>query len=107
MTVYFEVGKIGLIYSSDYGYAGGATCSALTTTTCAATNWLIPTSGTYWTISPNASSSESAWVVYSSGNAGSPTVSDTNSIRPSVYLKPSVKITGGDGTEDNPYRLSA
>ena len=33
-------------------------------------------------------------------------VQDSGAVRPVVYLKPSIQITGGDGSEFNPYTLS-
>ena len=33
-------------------------------------------------------------------------VSYSDGVRPTLYLKSSVKITSGDGSEDNPYQLS-
>ena len=59
----------------------------------------------WWTLAPYSSSN--VWYVNDSGIAskGSPQFNIIGS-RPSINLKSSVKIVGGDGTEDNPYRLN-
>ena len=57
------------------------------------------TNGNYWsTLTPANSSS-----IY--GNDSSFNVASFNNVRPSINLKPEIKIVGGDGTEENPYRL--
>ena len=57
------------------------------------------TNGNYWsTLTPANSSS-----IY--GNDSSLNVASFNNVRPSINLKPEIKIVGGDGTEENPYRL--
>ena len=43
--------------------------------------------------------------VYTAGQASTSGSSGSFGVRPSINLKPSVKIVGGDGTENNPYRL--
>ena len=115
-------GKVGLMYPSDYGYAtaGGGTkkdrekClytplsiwdNALYTN-CPNNDWLFKDSG-QWTITPDSSSSSaySVFEIESDGSVGSYYASLKYSIRPVVYLKSSVKITGGDGTQNLPYTL--
>ena len=100
------VDKIGLIYPSDFGYAGGATCTDVTSSSCGTTNWLTLSSSNYWTISPSASYSNFAWRVTSSGYAYNDFVSDTSGVRPAIYLSSKVQIIGGDGTDGNAYILS-
>ena len=99
------VGKIGLIYPSDFGYAGGATCTNVKDSTCGTTNWLKASSH-YWTISPTASSSNNAWRVASSGLVSSFYFDAAFGVRPAIYLSSKVQIIGGDGTDGNAYRLS-
>jgi len=104
-------GLIGLIYTSDFGYAG-TNCGSYTiydyddASSCGKTsNWLTPSSGYYWTISPRASIIGSAWRVYSGGyayNGGN--VSDQYGVRPAAYLSSNVQIIGGDG-DTVPYKL--
>ena len=107
------VGKIGLIYTSDFGYAG-TNCGSYTiydydnASSCGKTsNWLTPSSGYYWTISPHASSSNSVWSVYSGGYAGGGnSVPSQIGVRPAAYLSSNVQIIGGDGSTV-PYKLNS
>jgi len=120
-------GKIGLIYPSDFGYAGGSTCPSVTYIDCAQNNW-VPNGAWNWTITSFAGY-EAYDCDFSIGNcrtfAGGPTVvlgldteigpatthetnvwSHVNGVRPSLYLKSNVKIIDGDGSKKDPYKLS-
>ncbi len=57
----------------------------------------------WWTLTPSDASY--IWNVDHGRTGGYSTVY-TNGVRPSINLKSSVKIAGGDGTIDNPYRLN-
>ena len=63
-------------------------------------------SHSWWTLTP--ASSSRMYYVMSTGlldeSIGS-TSQSSNSVRPSINLKSSVRIVDGDGTVDNPYRL--
>ena len=115
-------GKVGLIYPSDYGYAtsGGnttlrATClntsmynwSGSGVSDCKNNDWLLPSS-TQWTMSPRADSSSAIGVFYI-GNDGIlynyGGADGTRAVYPVVFLKSSIAITGGTGTESDPYTL--
>lgn len=102
---------IGLIYVSDFGFAGvncGNSVISGYNNSCGPNNWLTATQfdGLYWTISPFADVSGDAWVINSSGRAISDGVGGIQSVRPSVYLKSDIEITSGQGTKSNPYKLS-
>ena len=110
-------GYVGLIYPSDYGYAVGGeartNCLANTnlyeykTNNCYTNDWLH--NSTYqWTLSPYASSSGaySVFFVYSDGRVRYGYASSGYSVRPALFLKSQVKITGGNGSTTNPYTLS-
>ena len=58
---------------------------------------------TYWTLTPYSDSS--VWISLSNGSANNILSTQTRSIRPSLNLKSNVIITGGDGTENNPFTL--
>ena len=58
----------------------------------------------WWTLTPYSASSVRS--VYSNGNAYYDDPTDADGVRPSINLKSSVRIVGGDGTVDNPYRLN-
>ena len=100
-------GKIALIYPSDYGYASTdqACRSGLGSSNCKNENWLF-NSADQWTLSPfsgyvlHVFSVNSGGVVYGSGAGG------TSSVRPVLFLKSNVVITGGTGDEKDPYTIS-
>jgi len=107
-------GKIALIYASDYAYASGEQSCLYDVrgeeSTCNLENWLqVKTSGDeYWTLAPQSSSENSyrIWVIGNTKKLEYDNVSDVYKIFPSLYLKSSVKIISGDGTQNNPYKLS-
>ena len=100
------VGKIGLIYPSDYGYAGGDKPLYDIDESRKTSNWLTLSETIYWTISPGTNSSNGAWAVIYDGRACDDYINYTNSVRPALYLHQDVQIIGGDGTDGNAYRLS-
>ena len=57
----------------------------------------------WWTLTPNPTGG--VITVGINGGIGGNAVSAANGIRPSINLKPEIKIVSGNGTEDNPYRL--
>lgn len=103
------VGTIGLIYPSDFAYAG-INCGDYTiydyANSCGATNnWLTYTTS-YWTISPSEAYNNRTWYVRVGGYAASYFVNKSLGVRPSLYLKSNVTfIENGNGTEDAPYIL--
>ncbi len=115
------VGQVGLMYPSDYGYAtsGGTTNDrqmCLNTALyswnksidCYQNNWLYNSSYYQWTMTsvPDSSNTRNIFAVYASGHVPNSISSTATGVRPVVYLKSNVKITGGDGTSINPYQLS-
>ena len=98
-------GKIGLIYPSDYGYAS-TSGTDIRNSAIGTTNWL--NSGSYWTLSPYASSGSAnlAWNVNSS-NVDYNNAYRGHGVRPAIYLKSDVSITSGDGSSStNAYQIS-
>ena len=58
----------------------------------------------WWSITPNISSA--VWYVNSNGILSSfYNASDAYGVRPTINLKPEIKIVLGDGSKENPYRL--
>lgn len=109
------IGLVGLMYPSDYIY----TYSLGVDYTCYNTpgnckidldaspsmGWLYNNNYAQWTMSPKSSNNN----VFCIGGAGS--IKDFSrtylyGTRPVLYLKSNVKITSGDGTIDNAYKLS-
>ena len=109
------VGKLGLMYVSDYGYAS-SNCenkriydynsSANDIRACNDTNWLYNIKDNEWILPQNASYSNYAFNVRSGGLAHDNYVSFYQfAVRPVLYLISSVQINGGNGTSSNPYTL--
>ena len=115
------IGKIGLMYPSDYGYAtsGGSTTNRETclntelfnwdrssVSDCKDNDWLYDSSNDQWTITPYSNSSAYVYFVYSSGDVHNRRTSFRRTVSPALYLSSNVKISGGEGTESSPYQLS-
>lgn len=108
-------GNIGLIYPSDYGYAtSNEECRVnirnYSGENCKSNDWLYDESN-YWTITSwpftGNVSAVNVWSIYSNGNAYHDyDAVNVLGVRPSVYLKPSVRIVSGTGTSTDPYKLS-
>ena len=119
----FWTGKVALIYPSDYGYAtaGGTTTNR---STCIGTlSTYYNQSGETWMNNNYSDCKDNNWIPYgwalspssyNSGNAmdvNTGTVSGTSAdnadpARPAVYLKSEISISGGNGSESEPYLLA-
>ena len=104
------VGKLSLMYASDYGYAASDACAQTlnnyANATCKNNNWLFKGIDE-WILPQSASGRAIAFFVESGGIVyGEGIVSDFQlAVRPVLYLISSVEITGGDGTSSSPYTL--
>ena len=96
--------KIGLMYVSDYAYASGNFACNNTQLVNASymgnRNWLYK--GYEWTITPRGDSATYAFDVNNDGYVNNGTHYGYG-LRPTFYLKSSIKIKSGDGTFENPY----
>ncbi len=110
----YKNAKIGLMYVSDYLYAAypDAWDQVITNSggysndTVKANNWMF-LGKTEWTISRMANYGNNAWYVNPEGYVGCTNITITVSgVWPSFYLDSSTKIKSGNGTHDNPFRLS-
>ena len=105
------IGKLALMYASDYGYAASDECTQnlfdYDNATCKNNNWLYNIKVSEWILPQNASNSNNAFYVSSVGNAGIyGNVSNVQlAVRPVLYLTSSAQITGGNGTSSSPYTL--
>ena len=114
------LGKVGLIYPSDYGYAStdsgcrnnlrdGVTYINNTwdysNVSCKSTNNWLQIGAWYWTLSPYSTDSNNAFNVFGGGDVNDYIAYNGRAVRPSVYLKSNIRITGGSGTQINPYIL--
>ena len=115
------VGKVGLMYPSDYGYAtsGGSTTNrnaclnkelynwdSSSYSDCKNNDWLYNSSIYQWTIMPRAFISDYVFYVSATGYVSYKNVYYSFGARPVVHLKSNIKITSGDGSSSNPYQLS-
>ena len=116
-------GHLGLMYPSDYGYAtsGGSTADRATclnkelfnwdssnVSDCKNNDWLY-NSSEQWTLSPCVSSSF-AYLAFSAapdGFVSSRYLFYGLVVRPVGYLLPSVKISSGTGSQDDPFVLES
>ena len=113
-------GKVGLMYPSDFGYAttGGTSMNRTscldeaihnwnTNYDCYGNNWLYDSNYVQWSLTPFANSSRSNEVFsISLSNVSYDDAYVDKGIRPSVYVISKTMIVGGEGTSENPYKLS-
>ena len=116
------IGKIGLMYVSDYGYAtenceskalaSGVSYSDTTLQKCNDTNWLYNLKTGEWLLTPYSKSNAKVYKLFEEGyiqeyyTKYNSSYYNSQAVRPVLYLKSNVKITGGTGTNANPYTLS-
>ena len=114
-------GKIGLMYSSDYGYAtsGGSTtdrasCLAkelfnwgsFSYSDCKNNDWLYDSSNNQRTLTPISAYSNTLFNVSSYGPVNTRHAYDYDAVSPALYLSSNVRISGGNGSKTNPFTLS-
>ncbi len=114
-------GAIALMYPSDYAYATDSTQDTCDSTliwnweaNCKVNNWLLDSTKDQWTLTPDNADPLYAYTIKTSGAIRL----DTNGndvkleylVRPTLYLKPNVRITNADldqaGTKEKPFLLS-
>ena len=103
--------KIGIMYASEYGYAASpanwnTNLGDYSSTMAIDNNWMHM--GYYdWTITRSLSGNTSySFGVSDTGYVYSNHVSDIyGGVRPSFYLISSVELSGGNGTQTDPYRI--
>ena len=93
---------VGLLTADEIILAGGTNSDN--------TSYYLYTNQTWWTMSPHTFESgdyyAGGYYVSNNGRLYGNGVYDTRGVRPSISVKPSVKIaTGGDGTAQNPYEF--
>lgn len=116
-------GKIGLMYPSDYGYATSGGNSVNRTncldtilynwrntvvTDCKENNWLYKPGVTQWLLTPEANVADAShvFIAFEDGIVGRSLTYFPCEIRPAVYLKSNIKITSGNGSINNAFKLS-
>lgn len=114
------IGKVGLMYPSDYGYAtsGGSStnrnsCLAKELynwdssgySDCKNNDWMYNSNIWQWTMSPRADYSYGVFSVRNAGDVRNSAAHLTTAGRPVVYLKSTIKVISGSGTTSSPYIL--
>ncbi len=108
-------GKVGLMYPSDYGYATSGDINTTRTmclekfdwfdyNECFINDWLY-TSYIYHTLSPDSVTSHSVFFIDSGGYVDSNYAYLAEGVRPSIYLKPDIFVSLGNGSKESPYIL--
>ncbi len=106
-------GNVGLMYPSDYGFAVGGSekNSCLNTSvynyssSCKNANWLYSNSDKSTMTHTLESSGTGVFYITHLGDMGSYEASKNFATHPVVYLDKDVVITGGNGSENNPYTI--
>ena len=103
------VGKIALMYASDYGYASSEECvkTLFNSQSCAGNNWLSNNTNS-WLLPQSTNSTAGVFHMkgtYITHYNGSDNYDSDRPLMvfPTLYLKPSVKIIMGNGTSTDPY----
>ena len=114
------IGKVGLMYPSDYGYAtsGGSStnrnsCLAKELynwdssgySDCKNNDWMCNSNIWQWTMSPRADYSAYVFDVSYPGFVDYYRAYNAFAGRPVVYLKSTIKVISGSGTTSSPYIL--
>ena len=92
------------MYVSDYLYTSGYFASTNTTngyTFYGQQNWLY--NGQEWTITSQGSGSTNVFYVSDSGSVNNSSAGNPYDLRPTFYLKSTIKIKSGEGTINNPF----
>ena len=113
-------GKIGLMYSSDYGYAtsGGTTkdraaClakellnwKASDFSDCKGNDYLYNSSLYQWTLSPQSAAADIVFYVRADGFVIDGSANYTRAVRPALFLKSNIQVDKGTGAKSDPYQL--
>ena len=106
-------GKVALVTVSEYlrGNSNKNSCSSFrlnnyNSSSCINTNWMY-INDYWWTLSPCDGTSNRSFDVFSNGYINYYNVNYSDyAVRPVVYLSSDIKITGGDGSQSNPYEIS-
>jgi len=104
------IGKIGLIYPSDYifPYALGVNAACFDNpSNCDGyiLGWFY-NGKNMWTMFPESKRSTHSLRINGNNIFSYNSSKNSYQIKPTLYLSPKVKITSGDGSQSNPYKLS-
>ena len=95
-------GKIGLLTASDYMNASAdVNCNVVGSNSCQNYNYLSQ-NGTFWLMTPSTKDSYSTLYV-GTGTIKESESSENKKVRPVITIAANTLISGGDGSEANPY----
>ncbi len=108
--------KIGLPYMSEYMYAAtptywtypgyDTTGNGNDYSQSTGNNWMYLPNEWYWTLSPISDySKDSVFLIHRDGRINVNLVCGSSRVRPSFSLALNVNLSGGSGTESDPYRI--
>ena len=108
-------GKVALVTVSEYirSNSNKSSCGTVNqlwnaiSEQCKGTTWMYNSNYYWWTLSPYSGASGTVLNIFdSSGYIFYDYANFTNrAVRPALYLSSEVKITGGDGSQSNPYTI--
>ena len=105
-------GYVGLMYPSDFGYAAGISCATSTDLIsydngCYAKDWLYKSGlGQQWLMSPISDDAYYVYVIHADRYVSLFGAVSDDLVSPVFYLTSDTSITGGTGTEQDPYIVS-
>ena len=106
-------GKVALATISEYirsnsnkSSCGSFGLSADNYSSCRNTNWMYYLSDWWWSLSARTRYTGTVFVIDTNSFNIRSANSITSLVRPVVYLSSEVKITGGTGTQDDPYKIA-
>ena len=104
----FWDGKIGLLYPSDYSYASTDQNCRNELSNCGGYSTWLYSSNYQWTITSYTYTAFNVSTITPSSNGTFTmnTSADYNLVRPALYLKSDVLITGGEGYPISPYTIN-
>lgn len=106
LTTSSDKTAIGMISGLDYLLTTTAACGGYNQQSCSTDNFLYK-NYSYYTLSTDLESTQSAFIVNSNGGLTRTNTTDQNYIRPVINLKTDVLILSGTGTFDDPYKLNS
>ncbi len=107
------VGKVAVMYASDYGYAVPDICTQNLntykddTTNCVNTNWLYNIKVTEWVLN-QVTKNAYAFNIYGGNyiNSGGRNVTSSYAVRPVLYLNETQEFKDGNGSLESPFQLT-
>ena len=106
------IGKIALMYPSDFGYSGDFQYCIKTLWNyngngCPSYNWLVRNDSRQWLLTHRTNNSNQVFYALSGGDMGNNSaLYSAYSIRPTFYLRDNLSLMYGTGSVDDPYVLT-